>query len=552
MATNAPDSHTLPAEAELKTETGKADAAAPSPSSAPEEKRAPFFFPARLKWFFLISAVLVPVFWLIALRIIMLSTGEASGDSYYHMKMAELGPSVFMAKEFPWTSISIWNDSFADKELLYHVLLRGTEFIRETLGIRSGPPFHFGALFFLLFTGGAFVFAAMRLGVPPPLILVCSVSGMLLISNFTYRILMLRPHVFSLGLLFLACGLLAKGSLKFRACAIFLLSVFYTWSYSNPHFIVIPTLCFAVFSIRKDSLKVLLLPVLAFAGVLTGLLVHPQFPNSFLIWKLQSWDALLSPMFIQEFLGRPGEMRMPSIRWHLSAIPLYVLFYFNLLMLTRLTERRGFSGISPNLYAIASFTVLFTGGTFLVLRAVEYASPFNVLLFAMLLPECVKEDILLPLRRKQTALLVLIAALGVVCASFASVHCAAAAKSAEIKPIPGIAQWLKNNVPGKAQVINTDWSDFPVLFYYDDSHRWLWGMDPVFALAASPEETRALSACRPGGGSRIIRPDELFRVLGIRYAVLLAPRKQNAYFLKRSGWMTVYEGDDGWIFRLPR
>ena len=99
MATNAPDSHTLPAEAELKTETGKADAAAPSPSSAAEEKRAPFFFPARLKWFFLISAVLVPVFWLIALRIIMLSTGEASGDSYYHMKMAELGPSVFMAKE---------------------------------------------------------------------------------------------------------------------------------------------------------------------------------------------------------------------------------------------------------------------------------------------------------------------------------------------------------------------------------------------------------------------------------------------------------------------
>jgi hypothetical protein len=51
------------------------------------------------------------------------------------------------------------------------------------------------------------------------------------------------------------------------------------------------------------------------------------------------------------------------------------------------------------------------------------------------------------------------------------------------------AEWLRQHVPAGHIIFNTDWDDFPRLFYYDSNHYYVTGLDPVIST------TRVLS-CR--------------------------------------------------------
>jgi len=42
--------------------------------------------------------------------------------------------------------------------------------------------------------------------------------------------------------------------------------------------------------------------------------------------------------------------------------------------------------------------------------------------------------------------------------------------------------WIRENVPPGEIVFNTDWDDFPKMFYYDTKHRYVSGLDPTYLL----------------------------------------------------------------------
>jgi hypothetical protein len=42
--------------------------------------------------------------------------------------------------------------------------------------------------------------------------------------------------------------------------------------------------------------------------------------------------------------------------------------------------------------------------------------------------------------------------------------------------------WLRENVPAGERVFNTDWDDFPKMFYYDTRHAYVSGLDPTYLL----------------------------------------------------------------------
>ena len=126
----------------------------------------------------------------------------------------------------------------------------------------------------------------------------------LIVPNYTFRLSVLRPHMLSIAFLTFSAGILAKGSFRFRLIAMGILSFCFAWSYSNPHFIVIVPLVFALVRIPRDGWRELWLPVMSLGAVLLGLLLHPQFPNSFTIWKVQSWDEGL--LFLHGLESNPG------------------------------------------------------------------------------------------------------------------------------------------------------------------------------------------------------------------------------------------------------
>ena len=48
-------------------------------------------------------------------------------------------------------------------------------------------------------------------------------------------------------------------------------------------------------------------------------------------------------------------------------------------------------------------------------------------------------------------------------------------------------EWVRNNVPEGERVFNTDWDDFPKMFFYDTKHSYVSGLDPTYLLDKNPE-----------------------------------------------------------------
>jgi hypothetical protein len=49
------------------------------------------------------------------------------------------------------------------------------------------------------------------------------------------------------------------------------------------------------------------------------------------------------------------------------------------------------------------------------------------------------------------------------------------------------AEWMRTHVPPGQIIFNTDWDDFPRLFYYDSSHYYVSGLDPSYLLDKNPD-----------------------------------------------------------------
>jgi hypothetical protein len=41
-------------------------------------------------------------------------------------------------------------------------------------------------------------------------------------------------------------------------------------------------------------------------------------------------------------------------------------------------------------------------------------------------------------------------------------------------------EWIRTHVPAGQVIFNTDWDDFPKLFYYDPAHAYVSGLDPTY------------------------------------------------------------------------
>ncbi|HKO98615.1 MAG TPA: hypothetical protein VJU86_16575 [Pyrinomonadaceae bacterium] len=48
------------------------------------------------------------------------------------------------------------------------------------------------------------------------------------------------------------------------------------------------------------------------------------------------------------------------------------------------------------------------------------------------------------------------------------------------------AAWMRANVPAGQLVFNTDWDDFPRLYYYDPTHTYITGLDPTYLYDRNP------------------------------------------------------------------
>jgi hypothetical protein len=111
------------------------------------------------------------------------------------------------------------------------------------------------------------------------------------------------------------------------------------------------------------------------------------------------------------------------------------------------------------------------------------------------------------------------------------------------------AEWMRANVPTGQLVFNTDWDDFPRLFYYDPTHSYVSGLDPTYLYDRDPALSKLYDRITLGEEED---PGPLIRDrFGSRY--VFTDNLHQDFFdnARHSGWFEiVYEDNECTILHI--
>ncbi len=386
-------------------------------------------------------------------------------DGFYHIKLAWLMRTEGLKPDFPYLPLSILNErEFYDHHFLFHVAL-----IPFTFGdLRTGAKWAAVTFASLAFLAVWYLFHRQRV----PFAWLWAL-GLLGISDaFLFRMSITRAQSLSLGMLALAYAWLLEGKYKHLA----VLGFIYVWMYDAfPLMIALAVLHFLAVALteRRFEFRPLLYTS---AGILLGMLINPYFPDNLIF----SYHHML-PKLADATSVRVGNEWYPYDTKQLldNSLPALVAFAGGVLAL-------GLSGRKMDVRtALALFVSLLFGlMLFQARRFVEYFPPFALIFAAlawtpMFESKPASEPSTGPWQRYlPVTVLALVVALGM--ARSISPARAAVDRSKPYGLYATASLWLEKNTPAGSRVFQTDWDDFPRLFYYNTHNTYLIGLDPTY------------------------------------------------------------------------
>jgi hypothetical protein len=400
-------------------------------------------------------------------------------DGYYHIKLAYLMRTEGLKPDFPYLPLSILNEkNFYDHHFLFHVALIPFTFGDLRLGAKLAAV-TFASLAFL-----AVWYLFYRQQIPFAWLWALGLLG--ISDAFLYRMSITRAQSLSLAVLALGFLWLLEG--KYWRLAI--LSFLYVWMYDAfPLLIALGVLHLAAVALIEKRFEYRPLLFIG-GGVLLGMLINPYFPVN-ISFSIQH----MLPKLTDATSVRVGNEWYPYDTGQLlkNSLPALIAFASGILAM-------GLAGRKMNLRTAFSLltALLFGLMLFQARRFVEYFPPFALVFaafsWATILPDSQALDqtqdmpdspqltspsLWVNLRE---ALPVTILMMFVALTAFRSIS--AAGKSIQdSKPYDlyaNASKWLESNTPDGSRVFQTDWDDFPRLFFYNTHNTYLVGLDPTY------------------------------------------------------------------------
>jgi hypothetical protein len=388
-------------------------------------------------------------------------------DAYYHIRWSRiLRASAPRLPAFTWLPLTVLRaPAFADQHFLFHVLLMPFTLGDLRLGAKLAAPL-FSALALASIFG---LLVAYRIRYRWLWLLPLATGS----EPFLYRMSMTRAPSLSLALLAVGVYLILERRFVYLA---FLTFVF-VWLYNLFPLILVFAFGHGVtvwLSERRFDLSAF---YATSVGAALGLVFNPFFPKDFLLifhhvhmllaetaaidvgsewypydtWEMLTGNAILFALCFAALLAFDFPKRSRDRR------SLFFLFLAAVLLLMSLRWRRFFEYWPP-------FAVLFVAFTF---DAKRLEFPRRV-----------------PVRLGMAALLAVLGAIAIL-----NVRAA----RAEIRDIRdpfamhGVSAWLAAHTPTGSLVFNTDWVEFPELFYYNQCNIYVTGLDPRYLSDSQPE-----------------------------------------------------------------
>ncbi len=396
-------------------------------------------------------------------------------DGYYHIRwsrmLREHAPALPAFKPLPLTTLN--ERDYVDHHYLYHVLL-----IPFTLGdLRFGAKLS-AAIFSSLAVAALFwLIIAYRV----PYRWAWLVPLLLSSEPFLYRMSMTRAP--SLSLAFLGAGIYLI--LKRRWVWLGLLSFAFVWLYSLFPLIFAVALAYTIAVYVVERRVETGAALASFAGIVAGLLINPYFPKNLVLF----WEHLMMKL-TADYSVNVGVEWYPYDTWVIlggSAVA-FVIYFAGLLAFD---FRR--PGRDPKPLFFLILATLFLLLAFKSRRFIEYWPPFAVLFGAFVLSPYIerlmKRGVRQPVDRAVCAVAASVALVALLGTMTVTVWIAHYNIRTETDPYAyrGASLWLAENTPPGTVVFNTDWDDFPMLFYYNPDRTYIVGLDPTYLYDRNPE-----------------------------------------------------------------
>lgn len=465
-------------------------------------------------------------------------------DGFYHIKLAWLMRTEGLKPDFSWLPLSILNqDEFYDHHFLFHVALMPFTYFEDLrLGAKWAAVVFSSAAFLAVW----YLFHRQRL----PYAWLWAMALLGISDAFLYRMSVTRAQ--SLSLAFLAVGFawLLEGRYKRLAA----LSFVYVWFYDAfPLMIALSVLHLVAVALTERRL--VYKPLLFVAGgLLLGVVINPYFPENIIF----SYRHML-PKLTDATSVRVGNEWFPYTTKQLidNSLPSLVAFASGIFALglsaRKMDARTAFGLLTALLFGLMLFQAR---------RFVEYFPPFALIFAAFawtplfldrqiapILPaDSSRERVLFTLRNNFLAILLSL----LVAVSIAKSIPPAREALDRSKPYDlyaGASAWLNgNSLPGE-RVFQTDWDDFPRLFFYNTHNTYLIGLDPTYMQLYDPALYNLWVAITQGD---VENPSVLIAdAFGSRY---VHTDLNHTDFLsmarKDSGLKEVYRDDQAVIFEV--
>lgn len=445
-------------------------------------------FIAHLNWRTVLIGIALFTMFVVFLAAIQFSSPNLAGnDGYYHIKYAYLMRTEGLKPAFDWLPLTVLNaEEFVDHHFLYHMLLIPFTYGDLRLGVKLASVL-FAAIAFLS------VWWLLR-SQKVPLAALWSLGLLIVSEAFLFRMSM--PRAQSASLIVLVWVLYFLLNQKFQW--LLPLGFFYVWLYNAFPLLLVVVGAYILATALLERRLIWQPLVYAAVGVGLGLLINPYFPENLLFIYRH-----LAPKLGDPTATSVGSEWYPYKTTQLMENSGMAIIGF-LVGITALgfTNRRMRTNTATSLFMVFIFGYML----FQSRRFIEYAPPF-VLIFAAfaaapLLQNWLSKKALTDTSNKPSQYWIfskltevtsgsarrgwILAGLMVIILIPALfLNLSAARKSFESSAksyarYAGASAWLEENTPPGSRVFQTDWDDFPRLFFYNTHNTYTLGLDPTY------------------------------------------------------------------------
>lgn len=407
-------------------------------------------------------------------------------DGFYHAKASQLLAQGELTDHFPWTYYTTWKDGYADQHYVYHWLMIPFNTIERL----PWSVIAFGVLFVAAFY---FLLAHLQVRGKPVWV------GLLLLGSvdFLYRINLVKANALSLALLCVIAMLVFGYHQRLQSrrgywmlSGVGLVSAVFVWTYGG--FVCVPLFIGAYcFSASLKVKKIIVVPLLAsLIGIAISIAFHPHSGN---------FLALMYDQLFQTGLGAGSQVPAGNewlafnIDWFLKSNILVIMAWLLgvYLAVARYYREKEFSAVELWLHiASVGFLVLALWHR----RFIEYWVPFAVIASAVTItPYLIKlswDNFWSVLKTHWQLVAVVVALVGAVGIAIQfntrQVVKSLAAGSSGYE-YQGASDWMANHSQPGEIIFNTQWDQFPQLFYWNSHNYYIVGLDPTFMYLHNQE-----------------------------------------------------------------